>query len=116
MFLDCWLYNYYIGSRGGLLADSIVTMTQPVSSKHSSLPSTFSSGKITEWFTCFEICIKANERNEATQALKLPTLLEGEALASWLSYQKRNKETTNQQRKLTIGKTYSTVLCYFRQV
>ena len=89
MYLDCWLieqitYNYYIGSRGGLLTGSVVAMTQPVSSKHISLPSIFSSENIIEWFTCFEICSKANEWNEVTQALKLPTLLEGEALASWL--------------------------------
>ena len=59
-------------------------MAQTVNSKHISLPSTFSSRNITEWFTRFEICSKSNEWNGATQALKLPTLLEGEALASWL--------------------------------
>ena len=56
-------------------------MAQTVNSKHISLPSMFSSGNIMEWFTCFEICSKSNEWNEATQALKLLMLLEGEALA-----------------------------------
>ena len=65
-------------------------MAQTMSSKHISLPSTFSSGNITEWFTHFEICRKSIEWNEATQALKLPTLLKGQALASWLDYQHKS--------------------------
>ena len=32
----------------------------------------------------FDICYRANGWDETTQALKLPTLLEGEALAIWL--------------------------------
>ena len=39
----------------------------------------------------FEICSKVNEWNEATQALKLSTLLEGEALASWLELSKEEQ-------------------------
>ena len=42
------------------------------------------SGDVNEWFKRFEICCKANGWTNATSALKLPTLLEGEALAIWL--------------------------------
>ena len=52
--------------------------------RHISLPKPFSSGDVSEWFRRFEICSKANKWKEDTQALKLPTLLEGEALAVWL--------------------------------
>jgi len=51
---------------------------------HISVPKPFSSGDVSEWLRRFEICSKANKWNEETQALKLPTLLEGEALAVWL--------------------------------
>ena len=52
--------------------------------RHISVPSSFATGDANQWFKRFEICSRANEWNEATQALKLPTLLEGEALAIWL--------------------------------
>ena len=39
----------------------------------------------------FEICSKANEWNETAQALKLPTLLKEEALASWLELSKEEQ-------------------------
>jgi hypothetical protein len=52
--------------------------------RHISLPKPFSSGDVSEWFRRFEICSKANQWKEETQALKLPTLLEGESLAVWL--------------------------------
>ena len=51
---------------------------------HISVPKSFSSGDVSEWLRRFEICSKANKWNEETKALKLPTLLEGEALAVWL--------------------------------
>ena len=39
----------------------------------------------------FEICSRANNWNEETKALKLPTLLEGEALAIWLELSERQR-------------------------
>lgn len=51
---------------------------------HISVPKSFCDGDAREWFQRFEICSKANQWNDATKALKLPTLLEGEALAVWL--------------------------------
>ena len=46
----------------------------------------------------FEICSRANEWNDAKKALKLPTLLEGEALAVWIEL------TDNEQKDYTITK------------
>ena len=52
-------------------------------SKHISLPTPFSSGDPVEWFRQFEICCRANDWDDETKAKKLPTLLEGEAVAVW---------------------------------
>ena len=52
--------------------------------KHIAIPKPFSHGDVREWFQRFEICCKANAWDDAKKALKLPTLLEGEALAVWL--------------------------------
>ena len=45
-----------------------------------SLPVKFSSGNVREWFLRFEICSKTNKWSKETMSLKLPQLLEGEAL------------------------------------
>ena len=60
--------------------------------RHVSLPSTFATGFAVQWFRQFEICSKANDWNEATQALKMPTLLEGEALAIWMELEEDNQK------------------------
>lgn len=52
--------------------------------RHISIPKPFSQGDVSEWFQRFEICCKANAWDDPKKALKLPTLLEGEALAVWL--------------------------------
>ena len=62
-------------------------------SKHVSLPSTFSSGAPTEWFKRFEICSAANDWDDAMQAKKMPTLLEGEALAVWLELSEETQKS-----------------------
>ena len=48
---------------------------------------------ITEWFKHFDICCAANKWNDETKALKLPTLLEGEALATWLTLDEGDQKT-----------------------
>ena len=53
-------------------------------SKHVSILKSFIDGDAQEWFQRFEISAAANEWTAATKLLKLPTLLEGEALAVWL--------------------------------
>ena len=45
-----------------------------------------------DWFQCFDICSKANGWNNATKALKLPILLEGEALAVWLDLSEEEQD------------------------
>lgn len=52
--------------------------------RHISVPRVFSGGDVTEWLQRYEICCKANSWNDQAKAQKLPTLLEGEALAVWL--------------------------------
>ena len=52
--------------------------------RHVSIPRTFSSGDVCEWLQGFEICSKANKWDNVSQALKLPTFLEGEAFVVWL--------------------------------
>ena len=61
--------------------------------RHNNVPKPFASGDATEWFKRYEICCKANGRNEATKAHKLPTLLEGEALAVWLELSEEQQES-----------------------
>jgi len=41
-------------------------------------------GNAIKWFKHFELCCKVNNWDAAMQAIKLPMLLEGEALAIWL--------------------------------
>ena len=53
--------------------------------RHISVPKPFASGDVAEWFTRYEICCKANKWTKRGRLhSKLPTLLEGEALAVWL--------------------------------
>ena len=63
---------------------------------HISPPKPFASGDANEWFEHFDICYKANGWNEATSALKLPTLLEGEPSLSGWSSARNNKEIIQQ--------------------
>ena len=68
------------------------------STTHISLPKTFDTGKASEWFQRFEICSRANGWDNDKMALKLPTLLEGEALAIWLEL------TTDEQKDYAVTK------------
>ena len=58
--------------------------TKSMAERHISVPKPFASGDAKEWFQQFGICSRANGWSDATKALKLPTLLEGEALAIWM--------------------------------
>ena len=59
--------------------------------KHVSLPRLFQNGDIQQWVQKFEICAAANGWNDRTKALKVPTLLEGEALAVFLKMKEEDK-------------------------
>ena len=52
--------------------------------RHISLPSCFSHRNFADWLEHFEMCVTTNAWQEDMMALKLPTLLEGEALVAWL--------------------------------
>ena len=58
-----------------------------------SLPKPFASGNVHEWFVRFDICSDANRWNDDARAVKLPTLLEGEAVASWMELSAETKKT-----------------------
>ena len=67
------------------------------STTYVSLPETFDTGKASEWFQRYEICCRVNGWDADKMALKLPTLLEGEALTIWLELtedEQKNYETT----------------------
>ncbi|XP_065889767.1 retroviral-like aspartic protease 1 [Dysidea avara] len=59
---------------------------------HVSIPKSFSGGDTREWFQKFEICSNANGWDATKKTKKLPTLLEGEALAAWM-------ELTDEEKK-----------------
>lgn len=61
-------------------------------SRHVSLPTSFSKGDPLEWFQRFEICCLANDWSEEMMAKKMPTLLEGEALAVYLDLQEEQQK------------------------
>ena len=67
--------------------------------RHISLPKPFSSGDVKEWFQRFEICARANGWETGTKAKKLPTLLEGEALAVWLELTNAQQEDYAEAKK-----------------
>ena len=55
-----------------------------MANRHISVPISVANGDASEWLKRFDICSRANEWSNGTKALKLLTLLEGEALATWL--------------------------------
>ena len=79
-----------------------------MASKHISLQSTFVEEDPTEWFQRFDICCRANEWDNDLKAKKLPTLLQGEALAIWLEMSEAEKAGHARSRgchKDTVGPT-----------
>ena len=75
-----------------------------MASKHVSIPKSFTDGDAQEWFQRFEICAAANEWTAATKLLKLPTLLEGEALAVWLELSTESTADYATAKKSLISK------------
>lgn len=70
---------------------------------HISIPKPFSSGNATEWLQRFEVCSKSNNWNNDMKAVKLPTLLEGEAFAVWQELPEATRNYT-EAKKLIITK------------
>ena len=73
-------------------------------SNHVSLPKPFASGNISEWFTRFDICCDANEWDNDKRAAKLPTLLEGEALAVWLDLSAKEKKSYAKVKETLVSR------------
>jgi len=65
--------------------------------RHISLPKPFLSGEAKDWFQRFEICVTANGWKEEDQAIKLPTLLEGEARLELMAKQQKNYSVTKRE-------------------
>ena len=78
--------------------------SREMASKHVSLPSAFSEGDPTEWFKRFEICSAANDWDDAMQAKKMPTLLEGEALAVCLDFSEDDQKNYSEAKKKIIAR------------
>ena len=73
--------------------------------RHISIPKSFSEGNTTrEWFQRFEICCRANGWNDEMKALKLPTLLEGEALAVWMELSEEEQQDIARAKEKMIKK------------
>ena len=69
-----------------------------------SVPKPLAAEDPVAWFQKFEICSKANRWNAGKMALKLPTLLEGEALASWLELTEEEQKSYEESKKKIVAK------------
>ena len=72
--------------------------------QHISIPKPFSEGNTREWFQRFKICCRANGWSDEVKALKLPTLLEGEALAVWLKLTEEEQKDIARAKEKMIKK------------
>ena len=70
--------------------------------RHISIPNPFSTGNAIEWFKHFELCCKANNWDAEMQAIKLPMLLEGETLATWLELSDEEQMTYETAKKAVV--------------
>ena len=76
-------------------------MAREVPNRHISIPKSFSEGNARERFQRFDICCQANGWSDEVKVLKLPTLLEGEALAVWLELsQEEQKDIARAKEKM----------------
>ena len=90
--------------RGWLLSKLILMTSRKSSNGHISLPKPFASGDVVEWFNKYDICCKANKWNDETKAIKLPTLLEGEALAVWMELSEEQQSDYKQAKEKITDK------------
>ena len=73
--------------------------SEKMENRHVSLPGRYSDGDFTDWLERFEICAAANEWDKKTRALKLPTLLEKEALVAWLSIPEETRKDYDEVKR-----------------
>ena len=69
---------------------------------HISLPKPFISGDVSKWCQRFEIFSKATDWDNATMALKLPTLLEGEAAMGFTSLEEFHQRTLQPDESVSV--------------
>ena len=74
------------------------------SGKHISLPAPLSDGDPVEGFRRFEICCRANDWGDEMKAKKLPTLLEGEAIAVWFELTSEEQEAYGTAKEKIIDR------------
>ena len=60
--------------------------------RYISLPKVFACGDIEEWVLRYDICASANGWNDEAKALRIPTLLEKEALAVYLDIPEEDRK------------------------
>ena len=60
--------------------------------RYVSLPKVFACGDIEEWLSRYDICASANGWNDEANALRIPTLLEKEALAIFLDISEEDRK------------------------
>ena len=82
---------------------SDVQTERSIAERHISVPKPLATGNPVEWFQKFEICSKANNWNAETMAVKLPTLLEGEALAIWLELSEDEQKDYKEAKKKLVA-------------
>ena len=75
-----------------------------MANRHISVPISVANGDASEWLKRFDICSRANEWSNGTKALKLLTLLEGEALATWLELSEEEQSHYRIAKKRMIEK------------
>ena len=84
---------------------------------HVSIPKPFSSGDVVEWFQRFDLCSDANNWEDEVKAVKMPTLLESEALAAWLDLAEETiRRTTRRQRSNFYRRAHADRLYALRQI
>ena len=71
---------------------------------HISVPKLFCDRDACKWFQGFEICCSANQWNDEAKARKLPTLLKGEALVTWLELSEEQKDDYKVAKEQLIKK------------
>ena len=81
---------------------------------HISIPKPFASGDASEWFKLFEICSKGNQWNDATKAVKLLMLLEGEPLAILLGLSEEEQDDFFVAKEKLINAMNLTALCCWK--
>ena len=74
------------------------------SNGHISLPKPFASGDVVEWFNKYDICCKENKWSDETNTIKLPTLLEGEALAVLMELSEEQQSNYKQAKEKITDK------------